>query len=309
MQNNGSSDDCSPGLSHQNQDSQGHGSNSDVRLLSAAADFVRSKVGRIGDLTRSTGIVLGSGLGAPAERLLNMGGIAIAFGEIPGMPVPRVPGHSGRLVTGTIDQLRVWMLQGRVHHYEGVSTAEIVFATQLLVNLGIRELILTNAAGAIHADFRVGDLMLIEDHLRPPGCGLELRTLPDRDMSDNAIRKLRHCLWNTALLNAASTVPAGLRIHRGVYGLMTGPAYETPAEIRMMKMLGADVVGMSTVPEALNAALQGVPVLGISCITNMAAGLTAESLVHSHVTAAAASVEADFTDWIWRVITRSRTSS
>jgi len=250
------------------------------------------------------GVILGSGLGAAADRLLACGGTCIAFSEIPGMPTPHVTGHSGRLVHGRIEGRNVIMLQGRVHYYEGHSPEAIVFGTRLLSQLGMATLIVTNAAGGISPHFAPGDLMLISSHLRPlAAVDLNIGMLLNESVQQFHIpQQLNSFLWNSQIRVIAKSVPTDLRIHEGVYAMMPGPAYETPAEIRMMRHLGADAVGMSTVPEAMFAASQGIAVLGISCITNVAAGLSEETLDHHHVTATASSIEAKFVDWLWKII-------
>lgn len=259
------------------------------------------------------GVILGSGPGSPADRLLAGSGKSLAYTSIPGMPLPHVIGHTGRLVLGRIDGISVAMLQGRVHCYEGHSSAAVAFGTRLLHAMGARTLIVTNAAGGIRADFQPGSLMLITSHLRPlatccvtrhPDCGqLEL---PERSGLANArcsgTSKMHDLLWNEDLRNQLRPINSPLQIHEGVYAMMTGPNYETPAEIRAMRRLGADAVGMSTVPEALAAASLGMRVLGVSCITNVAAGLSTATLSHADVTATATAIEISFADWLWNVI-------
>jgi purine-nucleoside phosphorylase len=259
------------------------------------------------------GVILGSGPGLPADRLLAAGGKSLAYTSIPGMPLPHVIGHAGRLVLGRIDGISVAMLQGRVHFYEGHSNAAVVFGTRLLHAMGARTLIVTNAAGGIRADFEPGSLMLITSHLRPLATGCVTRhpdsgqvEWPGRSGLVNArcsgVPKLHDLLWNEGLRQQLRVINSPLRIHQGVYAMMTGPNYETPAEIRAMQRLGADAVGMSTVPEALAAAALGMCVLGVSCITNVAAGLSPSALSHADVTATAGAVAVPFADWLCDVI-------
>ncbi len=269
-----------------------------------AADFVRNIPGDHGNRIPQIGVILGSGLGPAADRLLQQGGLAIPFSVIPGMPITHVSGHAGRLVLGRIGGATVAMLQGRAHFYEGHATSKIQFGTRLLSQLGIRRLIVTNAAGGIRRSFSPGDLMLINSHLRPLAAKpLDFAMIQNRpcDFGTDASTQM---LWSPSLRAIARNAATSLNVHEGVYAMMTGPTYETPAEIRMMEFLGADAVGMSTVPEAILAASCGIETLGVSCITNVAAGLSEGSLDHAEVTATASSVETEFVDWLWRVVSR-----
>ncbi len=250
----------------------------------------------------SIGVILGSGLGPAADRLLSSGGAAISYGEIPQMPRPHVAGHAGRLVIGQILGVSVAMLQGRVHYYEGHSPSAIVYGTRLLCHLGVKSLIVTNAAGGIRKGFSPGDLMIINSHLRPlAASGLNIGTMIEDERCEAAAHR-RQCLWSHGLQRNALSVTTSLNVHQGVYAMMTGPTYETPSEIRMLQKLGADAVGMSTVPEAIFAASRGINVLGVSCITNVAAGLSEKTLNHSEVTETASSIETEFVNWLWGVI-------
>jgi purine-nucleoside phosphorylase len=225
-------------------------------------------------------IVLGSGLGAFADTLAEAQ--SIPYTDLPGMPVSSVPGHAGRLVFGRIGTRRVVAMQGRVHLYEGHDAQSVVFGVRLMLLLGAHTLLLSNAAGGIRSDLRAGDLMLIEDHLNLTGhnClrGPNDPSLGPRfpDMSTVYARELReHAL--------ACAAHVGVPLARGIYAGMLGPSYETPAEIRMLRALGADAVGMSTVLEAVAAKHMQASVLGISCITNVGAGLSADALSHDDV--------------------------
>jgi purine-nucleoside phosphorylase len=252
-----------------------------------------------------TGIILGSGLGAAGDRLLAEGGCAVAYRDILGMLQPQVAGHSGRLIGGTIHGQPVVMLQGRLHYYEGHPAEDIIFGTHLLIELGIHNLIVTNAAGGIHPEFRPGQLMLIRDHVR----SLPFRSFraewPQGSRAGQFEFGAGQHVWDASLRTIAKSIPTSLTLHEGVYAMMPGPCYETPAEIRMMSRLGADAVGMSTVPEALYAASQGISVLGISCITNAAAGLSDQQLSHGEVTATASSIEDHFVNWIWDLVRKT----
>jgi len=285
----------------------------DPRPVADAVQSVRDRLPMPADDRPVIGVILGSGLGSAADRLLAVGGRSLAYPAIPGMPLPKVVGHPGRLMLGRIDGISVAMLQGRVHCYEGNSIAAVEFGTRLLHAMGARTLIVTNAAGGIRADFQPGHLMLITGHLRPlatccvtrhPNCGHA--ELPERaglaDARCSGVPSMHDRLWNEDLRQQVRRIKSSLQIHEGVYAMMTGPNYETPAEIRAMRRLGADAVGMSTVPEALAAASLGMRVLGASCITNVAAGLSDATLSHADVTATAAAIEVPFADWLCDVI-------
>jgi purine-nucleoside phosphorylase len=226
------------------------------------------------------GLVLGSGLGAYADTFRNR--TAIPFANLPHFPSSTVLGHSGNLVLGDAEGVPVVALQGRVHLYEGYSISEVAFPARILGALGIRQLIVTNAAGGINTAFRPGDLMLITDHINLMGTnpliGPNAEGLGPRfpDMSE---------AYDAALRGVAREAARQKRIplREGIYIGLSGPSYETPAEIRMFRALGADAVGMSTVPEVIVANHMGIRVLGISCITNMAAGILPQKLTHQEV--------------------------
>ncbi len=226
------------------------------------------------------GLVLGSGLGHYAETVARQ--TVIPFDDLPHFPGLGVPGHSGNLVLGTAEGVPAAVLQGRAHFYEGYSMSEATFPVRVLGLLGIRGLIVTNAAGAINLGLTPGDLMLITDHINMMGTnpliGRNLDELGSRfpDMSEPYDRHLRD-------LALRASQRCGIPLHQGVYIGLTGPSYETPAEIRMCRMLGADAVGMSTVPEVIVANHMGIKVLGISCITNMATGILGQKLAHREV--------------------------
>ena len=252
--------------------------------LDYATAWVRGKT----DAPPAVGVILGSGLGGFADLLQRA--TAIPYGEIPGFPQVRVAGHAGRLVVGQLvteaGDLMVAAMQGRVHAYEGWPAAEVAFPARVLCGLGVKALLVTNAAGGVDPSFAPGDLVRITDHLNLSGqnplIGLNEGRLGPRfpDLSDAYDPRLG------ALLDEAARA-AGVVLRRGVYAGMLGPSYETPAEIRMLRALGADLVGMSTVHEVIAARHQGVPVAGLSVVTNLAAGLSASRLTHEEVQATA----------------------
>lgn len=227
------------------------------------------------------GLTLGSGLGGIADQLDDY--YAIPYHKIPHFHQTAVEGHKGQLVFGRMKQVPVVLLQGRFHFYEGYSMEEVVFPTRTISFLGIKALILTNAAGGINTRFRPGDLMLIEDHLNlmtdSPLRGPNLAQLGPRfpDLSQ---------AYDPKIFQMIQSIGSKLSItnfHTGVYAGLPGPSYETPAEVRMLRILGADAVGMSTVPESIAANHLGIPVAAISCITNLAAGMSSQKLTHEEV--------------------------
>lgn len=238
------------------------------------------------------GLFLGSGLGDFAQQLENR--IEVPFHDLPGMPVTTVSGHVGAFVFGSYAGKQVVALNGRLHYYEGYSQQEITIPVRVLRRLGVKTLILTNAAGGVNTDFKPGTLMLISDHINLSGSnpliGRNLDSFGPRfpDMSDIYTARLREQLKTAA-------AQAHLPLREGVYMMYSGPSYETPAEIRAFRTLGADAVGMSTVPEAIVASHCGMQVLGISCITNMAAGVLNVKLNHAEVVETANRVKAQFT--------------
>jgi purine-nucleoside phosphorylase len=243
--------------------------------LDEAAQAVRART----PLRPKLGLVLGSGLGAFADSLDEA--TAMPFSEIPHFPTSTVAGHKGALVVGRCRGLEVAALKGRVHFYEGYRLDEVVFPIRVLARLGVRTLVLTNAAGAINTTFSPGELMIIEDHINllgNPLVGPNEEALGPRfpDMSVAYDRSLRD-------LAARTCAELGVACRRGVYVAVTGPSYETPAEIKMARAIGGDAVGMSTVPEVIAARHAGLRVLGLSCLTNMAAGVADTPLDHREV--------------------------
>lgn len=246
----------------------------------AAADAVRQRVQSVhGDMSPVVAIILGSGLGGLARRIED--GVSVPFAEIPAFPSARVVGHSGALIAGRLAERPVLALAGRFHVYEGHDVRLAALPVRLMHALGARTLIVSNAAGGVRRTFRPGDLMLIDDHInlmfRNPLIGA---VEPDEprfpDMSAPYDRGLRAVARDVAL-------SAGIPLQEGVYAGLLGPAYETPAEVRMLERIGADATGMSTVPEVIVARALGMRVLGISCITNLACGLTPTPPSHEEV--------------------------
>jgi purine-nucleoside phosphorylase len=265
-------------------------------MVARAADVVRTK------LTDeiSTALILGSGLGGLADRLQNP--TSIPYRAIPGFPPTNVPGHAGRFIAGTLGARQVLVAAGRYHLYEGHSAETVALPTRVMHACGVRTLFVSNAAGGINRSLRAGDLMIIEDHLnlmsRTPlaGPAREGETrFPDMSAPyDPAlIRELRE-----------AALECGIPVATGVYAALLGPAYETAAEIRMLDKLGADAVGMSTVPEVLTARALGMRVAGISCITNVAAGLSNSRLDHAEVLEMTKRVAASFERLVTRFIDR-----
>jgi purine-nucleoside phosphorylase len=236
--------------------------------------------------------VLGSGLGCFADELDDS--VEIPYGEIPGWPVSSAVGHAGTLVAGRLGALPVWVMRGRAHLYEGHDPARVVFGVRVLGRLGTRTLVLTNAAGGINPAFGQGALVLIADHLnlqgRSPLVGPNDDSLGPRfpDMTDAYDPELRRRAHEVA-------ASLGIDLPEGVYAAWLGPAYETPAEIRFVRTAGADLVGMSTVPEVLAARHMGIRCLALSCVTNMAAGLGGGTIDHDEVLAVGERVRGTFT--------------
>lgn len=245
---------------------------------------------QIKDFVPEIGIILGSGLGDFAD---NLDGIRIKYSDIPGFETSTVAGHKGQLVFAKVCGKNAVIMQGRYHYYEGYHMSRIVYPIKVMKKLGVNTLIITNAAGSVNKKYNAGDLMIIKDHINLMGVnpliGENDSTLGDRfpDMTEVYNHSLAECAENKAR-------ELKLSVHKGVYAAMSGPSYETPAEINMLRIMGADAVGMSTVPEALVANYCGIKVLGISCITNSAAGVHPSRLSHSEVVETAAKVKDSF---------------
>lgn len=266
--------------------------------LQAAAEDVR----KFTDQVPTVALVLGSGLGAYADTIEDK--VVIPYSEITGMPSSMVAGHAGNLVLGKAEGVNVVAMQGRVHLYEGHPVEDVVFGLRLMLHLGAQTAIITNAAGGIGAHLNVGDLMLIEDQLNLTGksslTGPNEADLGPRfvDMTVAFDKELREIAEE-----GASAL--GFEVKKGIYGGLLGPAYETPAEVRMLRTLGADAVGMSTVLEVIAARHMGAKVLGMSCITNKAAGLGEEEVLdHADVQDVAARVRERFVSLLGAVLRR-----
>ena len=258
-----------------------------MNRIHAAAEYIRQRIA----VSPTIGLILGSGLGDFADTLENR--VVIPFSQIPDFPQPTVEGHAGAFVIGSCRGKNIIALQGRIHYYEGHPQSVITIPVRVMALLGVKKLVLTNAAGGVNLNYYPGDLMLISDHINYSGgnplIGANLSEFGPRfpDLSDVYTKNLRQ-----AILKAAEK--KGIALRQGVYAMYSGPNYETPAEIRMFRILGADAVGMSTVPEAIVAAHCGMQVVGISCITNMAAGVLPQKLDHKEVIEIAALVHDKF---------------
>jgi len=259
--------------------------------VSEAAAFLRS---RLAPSTTRLAIVLGSGLGAVAESVTKA--VIVSYSEIPHFPQSTVEGHSGRIVAGQLGGAPVIVMQGRVHYYEGYSPAQVTFPMRVLGALGVQAVALTNAAGGIQDGYRIGQLVALSDHINfmgwnplngpnePRFAGIPGAGLRFFDMTEAYSKRLR------ALAREAAAAE-GIDLIEGVYLATPGPSFETPAEIRAFRTIGATLVGMSTVPETIVARHMGIEVLGISCVTNLAAGLGATPLSHTEVFEAGRKVE------------------
>ena len=262
-----------------------------------AAGVLRERLGGVPDVA----IVLGSGLGDFADGLPDA--VSTPYGEIPHWPAAAVIGHAGKLVGGTLAGKRIAALSGRAHFYEGHDLRTVTFATRVLGRLGVTRLILTNAAGGINLSFTPGTLMIMDDHINLLGSNPLVGANEDRfgprfpDMT---------AVYSTRLRRIADAAAAarGVPVTHGVYVAVHGPSYETPAEIRFLRTIGADAVGMSTVPEALVARHMGLEVLGISCSTNPAAGVLPEPLHHDEVMEVARRVKGQFSALLEGIIER-----
>ena len=259
-----------------------------MKEVDTAAAYLRAHLPFTPDLA----LVLGSGLGGLAGQIEQPA--VIPYRDVPGFPLSTAPGHAGQFVAGVLGGKKVLCMQGRFHYYEGHDMSAIALPVRVFKALGCRALILTNAAGGVNWDFNVGDFMLITDHINFMGAN------PLRGQNDDSIGP-RFCdmthVYTPELQQIALQVAAaqGLTLQQGVYLGYMGPSFETPAEIRAFRTLGADAVGMSTVPEAIAASHCGLPVLGLSLITNMAAGVLDRKLDHSEVVETARRVKGDFT--------------
>ena len=247
-------------------------------------DFLREKISeKLGDFIPEIGIVLGSGLGELADEYCSL---AIPYSDIPGFEASKVSGHKSRLVFAEINGKKVVMMQGRFHYYEGHPIQKVVYPIKIMKKLGVKTVILTNAAGGVNPAFNPSDLMIITDHINHMNVNPLIGPNDDEmgarfpDMSE---------VYSAELVEMTKKIAAklGVDVQEGVYMALTGPSYETPAEVRMARVVGADAVGMSTVPEAIIAKWAGMNVIGISCICNSAAGVSTVALSHDDVIHAA----------------------
>ncbi|MBU5677541.1 purine-nucleoside phosphorylase [Alkaliphilus sp. MSJ-5] len=260
-----------------------------------AKSHLESKI----NLKPAIGLILGSGLGILADEIKNSH--IIPYKDIPNFPISTVEGHAGELVIGELMGKQVIALKGRFHYYEGYSMDKVTFPVRVMIALGVEQIIVTNAAGGVNKNFAPGDLMIIEDHINfafdNPLIGPNDNKLGVRfpDMSQ---------AYNLELIDIAKRVARenNINIKTGVYAFLTGPTYETPAEVKMMSILGADAVGMSTVPEVIAAVHGGIDVLGISCITNMASGILDQPLSHDEVIDTTQKVKKKFITYIEGII-------
>ncbi|WNS74104.1 purine-nucleoside phosphorylase [Bacillus sp. DTU_2020_1000418_1_SI_GHA_SEK_038] len=267
----------------------------DYQKIQQAAQFLKEKY----NLQPVIGLILGSGLGVLGEEVEDA--LKIPYNEIPNFPVSTVEGHAGNLVFGLLNGVPVAVMQGRFHYYEGYSFDKVTFPIRVMKELGINQLIVTNAAGGVNETFTPGDLMLISDHINNMGSNPLIGPNDSRmgvrfpDMSEAYSKELRKLARNIA-------EKLNLPIQEGVYAGNTGPTYETPAEVRMLRTMGADAVGMSTVPEVIVARHAGMKVLGISCISNMAAGILDQPLNHEEVIETTEKVKAHFLQYVKAIV-------
>ena len=262
-----------------------------------AAKFVLART----KLRPRIGVVLGSGLGAFAEEIA--GAARIEYARIPGFPASTVEGHAGQMAVGTTGGVSVAVLAGRLHYYEGYAMDDVTFPVRVLGLMGIRALVITNAAGGISADYRQGALVLIRDHINLQGTNPLVGNNDERfglrfpDMTRAYSERLRK-------IAREEGARQGMALAEGVYAAVTGPSFETPAEIRALRTLGADLVGMSTVPEVIVARQMGIEVLGISCVTNLAAGILDQPITHEEVLETGERVRAQFTALLRGIVPR-----
>jgi purine-nucleoside phosphorylase len=263
----------------------------------AAAKFILAKT----KLRPRIGLVLGSGLGAFANEIA--GAARIEYAKIPHFPRSTAIGHAGRMVIGKVADVPVAIMQGRVHFYEGYSAREVIFPMRVMARMGIRAVVVTNAAGGINRNFKQGCLVVLRDHINLQGTNPLIG--PNDEHFGERFPDMTQVYWKpyqAAALQDGKRL--GIEIAEGVYAGLTGPSYETPAEIRYLRTIGADLVGMSTVPEVIAAAHMGIRVLGISCVTNMAAGILDQPITTEEVMETGERVKADFVALLRAVIPR-----
>jgi len=269
----------------------------DFSRADVAAKFIQLKT----KLRPRIGLVLGSGLGAFADELA--GATRIDYAKIPNVPRSTAIGHAGRLVIGKVGDVPVAVMQGRVHLYEGYTPQQVVYPMRVMARMGIRSVLLTNAAGGINRDYKQGCLVVLRDHINLQGVNPLIG--PNEDRFGVRFPDLTQVYWKPYQEAAlAEGKRLGIEMAQGVYAGLSGPSYETPAEIRYLRTIGADLVGMSTVPEVIAAAHLGIRVLGISCVTNMAAGILDQPITTEEVMETGERVKADFVALLRAVIPR-----
>ncbi|HPG42708.1 MAG TPA: purine-nucleoside phosphorylase [Acholeplasmataceae bacterium] len=273
----------------------------DMKMYQKAASAILAKT----KINPKIGLILGSGLGVLADEMEDA--VRIPFESIPYFMKPTAEGHQGELVVGKLQGIEVVILNGRYHYYEGYTLQQVTFPVRVMKLLGVETLILTNACGAVNRNFKPGELMVIKDHINltanNPLIGSNVDFFGPRfpDASEIYTKSLRDVAKKVAEKN-------NIKLNEGVYTWWTGPSYETPAEIKMISVLGGDAVGMSTVPEALVASHAGMNVLGISCLTNMASGILPQKLSHQEVLDVAKQVRASFSQLIKDILVDISTS-
>ena len=265
--------------------------------IQESAQFIQSKC----EVKPQIGLILGSGLGVLADEIQNP--VKIKYNEIPNFPVSTVEGHEGCLVLGELEGKMVVAMQGRFHYYEGYTQQEITFPVRVMKALGVNTIVVTNAAGGANTNFKPGDLMLIKDHINLSGNNPLIGPNDNRlgvrfpDMSTAYTPKYRELAKECAK-------ELGIEVQEGVYTFFSGPTYETPAEIRFAQTIGSDAVGMSTVPEVIVARHSGLDVVGISCITNMAAGILDQPLNHEEVIDTTQKVKSEFLSLVKSIVNK-----
>ncbi|MHA6251045.1 purine-nucleoside phosphorylase [Oceanobacillus sp. CAU 1775] len=267
----------------------------DLNAIKNASSFIKEKLNH----SPTIGLILGSGLGVLADEIKNP--VAIPYEEIPGFPVSTVSGHEGKLVIGELEGKHVIAMQGRFHYYEGYSIDKVTFPVRVMKELGIESIVVTNAAGGVNTNYKPGDLMLITDHINNTGTNPLIGSNNDSlgvrfpDMSQSYDKEY-------IALAEESAKKLNINIQKGVYVGNSGPTYETPAEVKMIRSWGGDAVGMSTVPEVIVARHAEIRVLGISCISNMAAGILDQPLNHEEVIETTTSVRENFLRLVKEII-------
>jgi len=269
--------------------------NGEFARAERAAKYILSKT----KLRPKIALVLGSGLGAFADEL--SGATQIPYQKIPGFPLSTAVGHAGRLVIGKVGPIEAAAMQGRVHFYEGYSGKDVTFPMRTLGRLGIRTAILTNAAGGIDLGYKQGALVILRDHINLQGINPLIG--PNDEPFGPRFPDMTQAYWKPYReIALAEAKRLGVEVHEGVYAALSGPSYETPAEIRYLRTIGADLVGMSTVPEVIVASQMGIRVLGISCVTNMAAGILDQPINHAEVMETGERVKTQFIALLQAVI-------